>query len=298
MRAGSLSNATVINLLNRYYVPVYISNEDYTEAGKATPEEKRELRRIFQEGYAAKMSVGTVHVYLLNPQGHLIATMHVAQAWKPDALIPMLQQAVQQLGTPPGDPVIKPTLQGPPQCDPDSLLLHLTARYLQRKGDDYALIEGGSDWSAFPSEDWISLRREEWTQLLPPAGARIGRSWEIDPKLVSTLLLHFYPPTENWDLATNQIDEQSLTATVISNDGSRVRVKLTGHFKMKHPFYHKDDDRFVEASIYGFVEADPVKNRIRSLEIVTDQADYRGSGSDLPYGVAVSSMPATKSSDQ
>ena len=60
---------------------------------------------------------------------------------------------------------------------------------------------------------------------------------------------------------------------------------------MKHPFYHKDDDRYVEASMVGYLDADTTRRRIRSFEMVTDPADYRGSGSDLPYGVAVRSVP-------
>ena len=41
MRAGPLSNDKVISLLNAYYVPVFISNEDYDEKGQAlsTPAE-------------------------------------------------------------------------------------------------------------------------------------------------------------------------------------------------------------------------------------------------------------------
>lgn len=295
MRAGSLSNTRVISLLNRYFVPVYLSNEDYREGGAATPEEKGELRRIFNEGYAAHLSVGTVHVYVLKPDGHLLDSMHVAQAWKPEALVAMLDRDVQQLHTPPGEPVVKPTAPTAPSPKPDTLLLHLVARYLERRGEDYVLTgqaaEGSGDWSNLPSEDWIALSRAEWTRLLPAQGAPIGQSWEIDSQLTSTLLRHFYPPTENSDLTTNRLDAQSLTATVVAVHPGGVRLRLQGRLQMKHPFYHKDDDRFVAASFVGFLEAEPARKRIRSLEMVTDQADYRGGGADQPYGVAVQSIP-------
>jgi|SRR5579871_439139 len=294
MRAGSLSDNRVISLLNRYFISAYLSNEDYEEGGAATPEEKAELHRIFGEGYAAHLSVGTVHVYILKPDGHLIDSMHVAQAWKPEALIAMLDRNVQGLHIAPGEPVIKPSPLPTPCPAPNTLLLHLVARYLERKGDDFVLTgqaEGSGDWSNLPAEDWITLSRAEWSRLLPPPGAQAGQSWEIDRPLTSKLLTHFYPPTENWDLTTNRLDEQSLTATVVSVEPGGVRTRLTGRLKMKHPFYHKDDDRYVEASVVGYIETEPTRRRIRSLEMVTDQADYRGKGSDLPFGVAVRSLP-------
>ena len=40
MRASSLSNDKVIELLNHYFVPVYLRNEDCSEDGSASPAEK------------------------------------------------------------------------------------------------------------------------------------------------------------------------------------------------------------------------------------------------------------------
>src|SRR5262249_4023645 len=161
----------------------------------------------------AKMSVGTVHVYVLNPEGHLIDSMHVAQAAQASNLIAMLERDVQKLGTPAGGPVIKPSAPSPPQAEPNTLRLHLIAPYRERKGDDYALIETISgDWSALPSEDWIVLKPEQWTKLLPTADPKMGTIWDVEKGVVTTLLLHFYPPTENSDLNTNRLDEQMLKA--------------------------------------------------------------------------------------
>src|SRR5262249_38270740 len=49
LRASSLSNDRVISLLNSYFVPVYVANQDYTESGSAPEEEKAELRRLRRE---------------------------------------------------------------------------------------------------------------------------------------------------------------------------------------------------------------------------------------------------------
>ena len=46
MRASSLSNDKVIDLLNHFFVPVYLSNEDFAKGGCAPIEERKELQRI------------------------------------------------------------------------------------------------------------------------------------------------------------------------------------------------------------------------------------------------------------
>src|SRR5687767_4517907 len=123
MRAGPLSNTNIIALLNEYFVPVYVVNEDYARKGPAPAEEKSELQRIFKEGHAAKKSVGSVHVYILNPEGSLIDSMHVAEAAKPKSLSAMLRKTADELKLRPGDPVAKVRPQSiAPICEPSSLV--------------------------------------------------------------------------------------------------------------------------------------------------------------------------------
>ena len=71
MRAGPLSDDKVISTLNAYYVPVFTSNEDYEADGKASKEEKDELRRVYHGALKAKMPAGSVCTYLLGPDGTL-----------------------------------------------------------------------------------------------------------------------------------------------------------------------------------------------------------------------------------
>jgi len=103
----------------------------------------------------------------------------------------------------------------------------------------------------------------------------------------------FYPPTEDNDLANNRIDAQSLRAEVASINADRGQIRLTGSLRMKHPFYHKDDDNFVNATAVGFIDYDVRANRISSLELVTDQASY-GAKSQSPFGAAVQSISAPR----
>src|SRR2546423_1676379 len=117
MRAGPLSNPRVISLLNRFFVPVYAANEDYRD-GRAPPaEEKAEYDRIYKEAQAAKLSVGTVHVYVLSPGGHPIDSLHVATAAKTDRLIDLLERTVETLHIREGKAVVAAVTQSaPPKC--------------------------------------------------------------------------------------------------------------------------------------------------------------------------------------
>src|SRR5260370_38608501 len=128
MRAGSLSDAKVIALLNRYFVPVYVSREDAADWGNGPPEEKAEHQRINLDAAKAGLFTGTVLVYILTPDGHPMDSLHVAEAYKPEQLIPLLERTVQKFNARPGDPADDPATQSsPPQPAPDSLVLPLPA---------------------------------------------------------------------------------------------------------------------------------------------------------------------------
>jgi hypothetical protein len=269
MRAGPLSNTNVIALLNRCFVPVYLSNEDYRKAGPASPEERKELQRIFNEGYAAKLSVGTVHVYVVAPDGHLFDSMHVAAAARTDKLLAMLERAVQKLGPTPGPPVIQPGKQSqPPKHEPDALVLHLTAR-----GNNQG------SWREFPGENWILMNRADWTKLLP-GETKVGSSWEIESGVAAKLLTHFHPQTEDpYDKDRNRIDQRSLKATVISVQGGAARARLEGNLRMKRTFYPgKEDDKFVDATVIGYLDFDTGRNQTPTVWLVTDVATYGKEG--------------------
>ena len=267
MRAGPLSNSKVISLLNSYFVPVYTVNEDYAAKGPAPAEEKAERKRIFQEGYAAKRSVGTVHVYLLAPDGHLLDTMHVAEAAKSANLIALLEKTVSMLKTESGPPVIPPAPQSSlPQCDEGSLPLHLVARSLDGRGA----------WSDFPVENWIVLDKTEQQKLAPPGPIKLNNSWVVDAQVSGKMLTHFYPATENNDVSKNRLEIQTLKGTVTSVAGGKARARLEGVLKMHHSFYHQEDGKIVEATVIGYLDYDLAAQRITSLQLITEKATYGG----------------------
>jgi len=277
MRAGPLSSSEVIDLLNHYFVPVFVSMEDYEDGGSAPAAEKAEYWRIYHAAHAAKMSVGSVHVYILSPAGEPIATRHVAKAGEEGELKSLLEQTSHDLKIPRGEPLFKPTPQSvPPERAPDALALHLVARYAR---------QGGS-WNEFPAEDWLLLDRAEWKKLLPPSELNevVGSSWDIDPAVSASILIHVYPQTENNDVRKNRLDRQSLKATCVSVGDSVIRVRLDGQLRMKHSFYPgRDTEQFVEATILGYVDFERASHRIRAVRIVTDPAKY----DEHAFGVAI-----------
>lgn len=268
MRAGPLSNQKVISLLNEHFVPVYTVNEEYTDKGSAPPEEKAERNRIFQEGHAAKLSVGSVHVYILAPDGHLRDSLHVAKAAQSEHLMAMLEKTVAELKVPKGKPVVAPVTQSQcPPSPPGSIALHLSARSLDGRGA----------WGDFPVEDWIVLSSDESKRLLPGADAvSIGATWEIPREVATRILTHFYPATENNDVSKNVFEKQSLKGTVTSVENGVARARLTGEMKMAHSFYHKADGKTVEATVIGFIDFVPAQGKVDSLKLVTDEATYGG----------------------
>jgi hypothetical protein len=284
----SLSNDKIISVLKSRFVSVFTSNEDFSDRGSASPEERAELRRIHKEGYDKGLSVGTVHAYVISPDGHLMDSLHTVMAAKPELMLAMLEKTSRKLSVQDGTPLIKPEPPAHPKAGQGELLLYLTSRYLERKGAEYALVhDAGGNWSALPAEDWITLSRPQIQKLLPSEKPKIGARWEIDREAAALLLKHYYPPTENSDVSSNRIDEQTLTATVDRIDGSRVHCRLEGRMKMKHTFYHKDDDRFVESTLAGYMGFDTAKRTITSLKLVTDQAEYKGGGSGLAFGAVM-----------
>ena len=268
MRAGPLSNQKIIDLLNSSFVPVYTVNEDYSRKGSAPEEEKKLRDSIFKQGHELKLSVGTVHVYLLDPQGRLVDSMHVAEAARPARLLEKLEQTVDRLKVAAGPPVVPPKPQAArPACEKEGLALHLVARSLDGKGA----------WSEFPVENWIVLTPPEAKRLLPPGKkAKVGDRWPLDPEVSERILTWFYPATENNDPSKNQFTEKELLGEVVSVSNKKVEVRLHGKIKMAHWFYHKADDKSVEASIVGFMDLDPARQQISTFRLVTEKATYGG----------------------
>jgi hypothetical protein len=313
MRASSLSNSKVIDLLNGYFVPVTVDGTFVLHNDSVPADEKKTYQDVFQKFYQLnkdnraagklELSVGTVHAYVLGPDGKAMDSLHVAEA-KPEQVAKMLQRAVDSLKTPQGKPLIKPCAQStPPKAEAGALVLHLVARYLVARGkagarkdmdDDFVPLapnlgeERSGQWTALPSEDWIVLKKAEWTKLLPAGNVKAGDSWDMDKEITTQLLTRFYPTTENNDLTKNRIDRQALKATVISVKDGKVRARIEGELKMKHAFYpNREDNHFVDATVLGYIDFEADGSGVLALRLITDRATYGEMGR---FGVALRSM--------
>jgi hypothetical protein len=281
MRAGPLSNPKVIELLNRYFVPVTSPNEEAGDVGRI-PEERSERKRIYLEFLNRKLPVGEVHVYLMDPDAHAIEGVDISHAAQSDYLIAALERTAAKLKTAAGPPVIQPAPRSvPPPHEADSMVFHLVAR---------GSHEG--DWRQFPAENWIVLSAAEWTALLPPAGAGTGTVWNIDPKLASRLLMNFYPQTEETTSADrNRIDRLSLEMKILSVHNGEARVRIDGAIRMKHSFApHRPDDNYVEAKVVGFMDFSPTARRIDVFRLVTTEATYGNEAERESFGAALRSI--------
>jgi hypothetical protein len=139
-----------------------------------------------------------------------------------------------------------------------------------------------------PAEDWLVLDATEWNRFLPTSAVSVGSSWEIDSTVAARLFRHMYPPTEDNDLSRNRIDQGSLTATVVVQEGTRARVRLEGSLLMKHRFDpERDDNRFVKATLLGCFDFQTDRPGIRSFRLVSTDATY---GKEA-IGLAVRSVP-------
>jgi hypothetical protein len=287
MRAGPLSSARVIELLNKHFVPVYASNEDYHKGGAAPPEERKIYQRVYHEALAQKRPAGSVCVYLLGPDGKGFASLIVSDAARPGRLEKLLESAVARFKVPAGKPVVAPQAQsGPPKAEAGALVFHLVAR-----------VDHRGSWGEFPSENWLVRKRDEWTSLLPPAKAAPGTRWEVPREAAARLLTYFYPQTETCDFAKDvaqdgphkhRIEQLKMAARVLLVEGDRVRARLDGTLKLKHTFYPgRDDNNRAEATVAGYLDFDRGTGRVVALRLVTERATYGRFG----FTVALRSLP-------
>src|SRR5262249_39636898 len=134
MRAGPLSNAKTIELLNAYFVPGYTSNDEIGGAADFITKEQAERDRVYRAFLEAKLSAGSVHVYVLSPDAKPLGSIHVAHAGDKDKATAkdgtqlLLERTVVDLKVEKGKPLVAPKPQAaPPRTPEGGLLLHLTA---------------------------------------------------------------------------------------------------------------------------------------------------------------------------
>lgn len=265
MRAGPLSDARVIQLLNAYFVPYYTSKSIVTDRRQSLDHEWAASLEILNEARENGMSGGTVHVYILSPDGPLFKSSHVGEALRTPNTVRLLEEAIAKFQVKPGSPLAIPTAQCPPPSFTDRQMnLHIVTR--SREG------EGG--WPGV-TEDWLQLEETEWRKLYPAHTPTSGQSWEIDAELAKKLLIQIYPPSANNDPAHQQIEHLSLQAEWAEQDKDRLMARVVGRIRMRHDFHAKDQHwDMVDATLVGYMVLPHNGHAPPQLYLMSERAKY------------------------
>ena len=284
MRVGPLSNPQIIDYINKFFVPVYVTNEYYA-AGRFGESNLKLLRDVWNEAGRKNLPQGTVHVYLLTPGGSVHNSMHVKHAAKQAHLFRFLAAAVRELKTDSGSTLVKPALKAvPPPAEKHQLVLHASSQY-----DDAGGVVG---------DDWIILSRDEWSQFLPPASKS---EWKIEDALAKKIFVHLYPYAADWTDDAEQVSVAQLSAYTLppkpGDDASLIRIALRGKFVASRNQHEGRAALPVVAEIVGLVKSDSMAGPNSKPEVVltTGLARY----GDRPFSSLVTSVECsdTESAD-
>ncbi|HTU17742.1 MAG TPA: hypothetical protein VMG10_06725 [Gemmataceae bacterium] len=263
MRVSSLSDRRVIELIRKYFVPAWVSRDFYQIEGDNN-EEKAEIARLDDERRKRGLKGGTVCVFIVAPNGDVLATQIVQLAYKPENLIPFLQKIIADLKLKPrSEEAIRASAAEVAEAKPktkDGRLIHIWTR-----------VDTGKNRGL--SNDRVELTAAEWKAFLPPADANPGASWEIPEKIVHKLYQYGYPPTPYWRATDCKVVKGTLKARLAALSGKETRIELEGQMELSFP-YGKPMKGRVTARFAGVLREDREKKTLASLMLVSEKADY------------------------
>ena len=274
MRVSSLSDDKVIDLLTKYFIPVWVSREHY-QLAPPSDEEQDELDRIDRDRAKRGLEGGTVCVFILAPDGSVSATMRVQKAYKPENLAPFLRKIVdEQKLAPRSDEAIRATTAAPrPPAKPATeggMMLNVWTRF-----DDPKSNRG-------TAQDWVEWTADEWAALTPAAGAKPGDAQTLPRDAAAKLFLRLYPPTGRWDAHDCEFADGGLKATVVAVEGGEVRLRLEGDAELKYPVVDKQADGRVTVRLVGAARYDPARRAFTSFALASETAEYAWSWEGKP----------------
>jgi len=263
MRVSSLSDPRVIDLVSKYFVPVWVSRDDY-QRDPRDKDQKAELMRLDQERARRKMKGGNVCVFIIAPNGDVLATQPVQLAYKPENLLPLLQEIIeeQKLG-PRSEEAIRASADKPADAKPKNeggRFIHIWTR----------LDTGGNQGL---SNDRVELTAAQWKAFLPPVEAKPGTSWDIPEEIAHKLYQYGYPPGPQWMTKDCKVMKGTLKATLVAASDKEARIQLGGEMELKFPLGKPTEGR-VMARFVGVARVDRKKQTLASLALVSERADY------------------------
>jgi RNA polymerase sigma factor (sigma-70 family) len=269
-RAGPLSDAKAIEMINSRFVPAYVNSES----------KNPDHDRIYREALKAKISAGSERIYFLAPDGKVVDSLHSCHVTNASLI-----EALEKYGREPGPTLVPPSAQSLPPAGERAL--HLTARYLDKEGNPFWPVKTYS-YHAFPAEEWVPLTAADEAALVPDSKAQPGATWYVDMAVAGRLLSRLYPLTGNFGSSDrNRIEDAALSAKVLAGRRDTAWIRLDGRVRLSHSFFSEKDERPVEAAVMGYLEYDRKEKRVRVFRLVTDQGMY---GKEK-FGVAVRSVP-------
>ncbi len=265
MRVSSLSDERVIALLTKYFVPAWVSRDDY-QLDPRGKDEQTELDRIDRERHRRGLEGGTVCVFVLDPEGSVLATQRVQNAYKPEKLLPFLEKIIADKKLTPRDAeAIRSSTARPSAVGPktkDGLLVHVWTRC------DQAGTNRGV------SHDRVELTSAEWKAFVPAVDAPTGKTWTIPEAVAHKLFQYCYPPGPIWRVKDCKVLRGVLNASLISVSAGEARIKLEGEMELSFPNTGKPTDGRITARFVGVAHAELSKQTLTSLALVSEQADY------------------------
>jgi hypothetical protein len=265
MRVSSLSDERVIRLISKYFVPVWVSRDSY-QLDPRNKEEQAELERIDAERHKRGLEGGTVCVFVLDPDGDVLATQPVQLAYKPENLVPFLEKIIADKKLTPRDAeAVRATTVQPAEIKPKTeggRLVHVWTR-----GDQKGVNNG-------LSHDRVELTTAEGKAFAPPSDSRPGTSWKISEEIAGKLFQYCYPPSPHWRAKDCKVLRATLTATLVAVSAGEARIKLEGEMELSFPHTGKPTDGRVTAHFVGVAHYDRKKEALTSLRLIAEQTDY------------------------
>jgi hypothetical protein len=276
MRVSSLSQSEVIDLLSWYFVPVWLSVDDFgTHKSPADAALWEQIRKA--------MHCGNAGVVILAADGTPTDKLGIGPASDPEKLLQLLRKVVKEQQVRPRKPEAIRASAAPPRTpkakSEGGMVLHL-----------WAFAERGR------AEDWLELTADDWSKLAPPKDARPGTSWEVPRPVADQIYRYFYPPSCNYWVENTKIERASLVATVLSVSPKEIRIAFQGAVALKHDATPNGKmPARIDATVIGTAKYDSTARKFTALQLVTDQADHAWSWQDKPAktraGFAVELVP-------
>lgn len=277
MRVSSLSNETNIDLLRRYFVPVWVSRDRY-QLGEASRDDKLLLGKIDVSRRAKKLEGGAVCVYIASADGAVSATLPVQKASKPDVLAALLKKIVADGKlTPRKDEDIKAGQAAPPAAP---------------KGDGRVFTSrvrfDGPGPNRGVGRDAIKLTRVECATLVPKT-LKVGQRHDVPRATAEKLLRHAYPPLPHWSDKQVKLTAASLAARVVAVTDGEATLRLEGKVELIYPHLGKPTDGEVKAPLVGV--ATVKDGALTALTLVADGGEHvwrwQGKAQRRAVGVAI-----------